>query len=211
MEVSTAEAAQVLGVSPRRLRALIAAGRVQARQVGGHWLVEAASLPSSLYRTRPMAPDVAWAFLADTVPEHYAPDQAYRWRQRRKRLSADSEPERLLASWVASRAQHRWFATRNNDQMLDDERLVPSGLSDPRAGISAGALVEAYVASDDLAAVRHRYLLRPGGPNDNVVLHVVGALPTRPVPSLLVAADLADHGSDRELARACTLIAEALA
>lgn len=211
MEVSVAEAAQMLEVSPRRLRALIAAGRVRSRRVGGQWLVEAAALPSSLHRSRPMAPKVAWAFLGDSVPEHYAPDQAYRWRTRRHRLVGDPEPERLLASWVASRAEHCWFRTRNNDEMLTDQRLVPSGLSDSRAGISSGALVEAYVSRDDLDAVRRAYLLVPGGPADNVLLHVADALPPTPVPLLLLAADLADHGGDREAARARTLIAEALA
>lgn len=158
-----------------------------------------------------MAPEVAWAFLADVVPERYTPDQAYRWRRRRNRLAHDPEPEQLLASWVASRAERRWFRTRNNDGMRTDQRLAPSGWSDPRAGISSGTLVEAYVARDDLDAVQRTYLLRPGGPNDNVLLHVVDALPAEPVPLLLLAADLAEHGQDRELARARTLIAEALA
>lgn len=158
-----------------------------------------------------MSPEVAWAFLGDVVPEHYTPDQAYRWRTRRNRLADDPEPERLLASWVASRAERRWFGTRNNDGMLTDRRLVPSGLSDPRAEISSGALVEAYVTCDDLDAVRRTYLLRPGSPNDNVLLHVGDALPAEPVPLLLLAADLAEHGESRELARARALIAEALA
>ncbi|MCL2423929.1 MAG: helix-turn-helix domain-containing protein [Micrococcales bacterium] len=211
MEVSVADAAQVLGVSARRVRALIAAGRVQARRVGGRWLVDAASLPSSPYRSRPMAPDVAWAFLADAVPEHYAPHQAYRWRKRRDRLAHDLEPERLLASWVASRAERRWFRTRDDHQLVTDHRLVPSGWSDPRAGISSGVVVEAYVARDDLDAVRHAYLLVPGGRDANVVLHIANTLPVRPVPLLLLAADLADHDADRELSRARDLIAEALA
>ena len=211
MDISVAEAAQMLGVSPRRLRALVAAGRVQARRVGGQWLVDAASLPASLYRSRPMTPEVAWAFLADVVPEHYPPDQAYRWRTRRNRLADDGEPERLLASWVASRAERRWYRTRNNDGMTADQRLVPSGLSDPRAGISSGTLVEAYLSHGDLDEVRRTYLLQPGAPRDNVLLHVATDLPSRPVPLLLLAADLAEHSGDRELARARTLIAEALA
>ncbi|MCL2467027.1 MAG: helix-turn-helix domain-containing protein [Micrococcales bacterium] len=210
MEVSVSEAAQMLGVSPGRLRALIHAGRVQARRVADRWLVEATSLPPALHRTRPMAPHVAWEFLADNIPAHYAPDQAYRWRTRRARLADDHEPERLLASWVASRADRRWFATRDDDEMLTDPRLVLSGCCDPRAQISAAGLVEAYVTGHDLDAVRHTYLLRPGGVHDNVVLHVTDVLPPTPVPLLLVAADLADHGGDREAARARALIAEAL-
>ncbi|NKY38537.1 helix-turn-helix domain-containing protein [Cellulomonas septica] len=211
MELSVAEAAELLEVSPRRVRQLIEAGRLQARQVGRQWLVEAASLPSRPRRARPMVPDVAWAILADVAPDDYAPDEAYRWRQRRNRLVHDAEPEQLLASWVSSRARRQVFEARAPHGLLDDERVVPSGLSDGRAGIAAGNLVEGYVRAVDVDAVRREYLLRPGGVAANVVLHVVDELPPRPVPRLVLAADLAEHDEPRALARAGALIRETLA
>jgi excisionase family DNA binding protein len=210
MEVSVAEAADILEVSPRRVRQLIDAGRVQARQVGGQWLVEAASLPSGPHRARPMAADVAWAVLADLAPEHYAPQDAYRWRQRRNRLVHDPEPERLLASWVASRGRRLLFESRASAGLLEDDRVVPSGLSDPRSEIAAGDVVEGYVRDSELDAVRRQYLLRPGGHGSRVVLHIADELPQRPVPPLVLAADLAEHDEPRALNRARELILETL-
>ena len=156
-----------------------------------------------------MSVRVAWEFLSDTVPDHYGSDQAYRWRTRRKQLLQDPEPERLLQSWVASRADRCWFRTRNNEGLLDDQRLIPSGISDSRSGISS-TIIEAYVLQEDSDSVQRMYLLHPGNPQDNVLLHITSTLPPNPVSTLLVAADLTDHDNDRELSRARTLIKEAL-
>ncbi|MCL2091548.1 MAG: hypothetical protein FWH11_10200 [Micrococcales bacterium] len=158
-----------------------------------------------------MAPKVAWAVLADTLSPGLAPDAAYRWRRRRSRLAHDDEPEQLLASWVASRAERRLFQARRPDGVLTDERVVLSGLSDRRAGIAAGGFVEGYVLSRDLSALRREHLLRPASHRPDVVLHVVDVLPPSPVPLLVLAADLAEHDQPRELARARELIVEALA
>lgn len=183
---------------------------MQARQVGRQWLVEAATLPSSPHRARPMTADVAWGILADAVRADYGPDEAYRWRSRRDRLVHDAEPERLLASWVASRARRCLFASRAPDALLDDDRLVPSGLSDPRAGLAAGDVVEGYLRGADVDALRREHLLRLAGHGANVVLHVSDQLPGRPVPPLVIAADLAEHDEPRTLARARQLILETL-
>ena len=51
MEVSVDEAAALLGVSPRRVRALIENGRLKARRIGRSWLVDADGL-HGLRRTR---------------------------------------------------------------------------------------------------------------------------------------------------------------
>lgn len=209
MEVSVGEAANALGLSPRRVRALIEAGRLQARRVGGVWLIEGASLPSESHRSRPMVLASAWALLDDKPPADRR--AAHRWRERRNRLRHDSAPERLLASWVISRGDRRLFESRDAENVLADVRVVASGLSDERAGIVASSFAEGYVRADDLAAVRREHLLRPGGPRSNVVLHVVDALPPSPVPLLVLAADLAEHDQPRELGRAHELIREALA
>ncbi|WP_236120547.1 helix-turn-helix domain-containing protein [Cellulomonas palmilytica] len=210
MEVSVKEAAELLDVSPQRVRQLIGAGRVRARQVGGQWLVESTSLPSGRARGRPMSPDVAWAVLAADAPVEYGPQDAYRWRQRRRRLAHDSEPERLLSSWVASRARRMLFESRAAAALLDDSRVVPSGLSDSRSHLGAGSTVEGYVRDDELDALRADHLLRPGGPRATVVLHVAHELPENPVPPLVLAANLAEHDDPRTLNRARELILAAL-
>ncbi|MGE3141123.1 MAG: helix-turn-helix domain-containing protein, partial [Thermoleophilia bacterium] len=40
MELSVDQAADVLGVSPRRVRALAAAGEISARKLGRIWIIE---------------------------------------------------------------------------------------------------------------------------------------------------------------------------
>ncbi|WP_222117224.1 helix-turn-helix domain-containing protein [Cellulomonas sp. SLBN-39] len=209
MEIPTAEAADALGVSQQRVRALISAGRVRARRVAGRWLVDAASLPSEPRRSRPMSPSSAWSFLSSDAPDA-RPEAAYRRRQRRDRLARDGEPERLLTSWVASRARREVFTSRHPEHVLADSRLVRSGLSDPRAGIASGDFAEAYVLVEDLDDIVRAHLLRPGRSSPNVVLHAVPRLPPDPVPPLMVAADLAEHDQPRELSRARELIREEL-
>lgn len=212
-EVGVPEAARMLGVSPVRARQLIAEGQLDARQVAGRWLVDVASLPSAPRRGRPMSPRVAWA-LAELADGRRAPwlrhDEAYRLRARRNELVHDPEPELLLRSWFASRARRHQLAAPDPQRLLDDPRLVPSGISDPRSGMSAGHQVEAYVHADDLEDVRADHLLVPADRSRaNAWLHAAPMLPGRPVPLLLLAADLAEHDGPRELGRARDLIAAA--
>lgn len=207
MEVSVREAAGAMGVSDRRVRQLIAAGRVRARRVGTQWLVDGASLPIAPRRSRPLSPTEAWLLLAaDQAPG----GRPGRWRDRRDRLRADPSPATLLAAWAAARGDRLLFAAREPGGVLEDPAVVRSGLSDPRSGISAADLAEGYVRRDDLDAVRRRHLLRPATGRPDVVLHVVAVLPADPVPPLVLAADLAEHDGPRELARASELIAQAV-
>lgn len=207
MEISVAQAADALGVSERRVRQLVAAGRVRARRLGGMWLVDGASLPSAPRRTRPLSPSVAWALLASTVPPA---SHAARWRERRVQLLDDPEPARLLESWAAARADRILFATREPGAVLDDPRVVRSGVSDPRSGLSAVGVVEGYVRRDDVDDLRRQHLLRSAPDRPNVILHAGDHLPGDPVPALVLAADLVEHQGPREVARATELIHEAV-
>lgn len=207
MELSVREAAAALDVGERRVRQLIDAGRVRARRVGSVWLVDSTSLPVASRRGRPMSPTVAWTFLTSPTAPTVRPD---RWRERRARLLADHEPGLLLASWTAARARRELFVTREPDGLLSDPRVVRSGVSDPRSGLSAAHLSEGYVTEADLTGVRRTHLLRPAAGAPSVILHVVDTQPPDPAPLLVLAADLADHEGARELARARELIVEAL-
>jgi hypothetical protein len=211
MDVSVPDAARLMGVSVARARRLAAEGRVRARLVGGRWLVDAASLPSAPRRSRPMSPRMAWALvvLSDGGgPDWVEPRESYRLRRALDRLAADDEPELLLRSWLASRADRRRLSASDAHALRSDARVVLSGLSDERAGLSAAGDVEGYVLADDADALIRDHLLIDAGPSVDVVLHVSPVLPEVPVPLLLVAADLADHDGPRELARARELIGD---
>ena len=73
--------------------------------------------------------------------------------------------------------------------------------------MSAAGYVEAYVHPDDLEdlAADHLMVTTPRS-RANVVLHVSPVLPPRPVPDLVVIADLADADAPREEARARTML-----
>lgn len=208
MEIGVAQAAEVLGVSARHVRDLIADHRVAARQVAGRWLVDEASLPSAPRRSRPMSAANAWRLVDESRVS--SAKQAYLRRQALDRLAHDREPERLLASWVASRARRMTYSSRKPEPLLEDPAFVPSGLSDPRAKIASGALIEGYVKEAELSRVRRAHLLVPHVSGGNVVLHVADDLPPSPVPLLLLAADLVEHDEPREIARARELIRDEL-
>ena len=211
VEVEVAEAARMMGVSAVRARQLAREGRLRARKVGGRWLVDDASLPSARRRGRPMSSRMAWALVmlsAGRRADWVEPRESYRLRQALGRLVADDEPELLLRSWLASRADRLLLSASEVDAVRADSRLVVSGVSDGRSGLSAAGLAEAYVRAEDAAAVRRDHLLIDAGSGANVILHVSPMVPDGPVPLLLLAADLADHDGPRELARARQLIAD---
>jgi len=141
-------------------------------------------------------------------PGWVEPRESYRLRRALDRLAADDEPELLLRSWLASRADRRRLSAPDPLALRADARVLLSGLSDERAGLSAAGDVEGYVRADDADAVIRDHLLIDAGPSADVVLHVSPLLPEVPVPLLLVAADLADHDGPRELARARDLIGD---
>lgn len=156
-----------------------------------------------------MSVRIAWALVEignGGAPDWVEARESYRLRRALDRLVADDEPEMLLRSWLASRAERQLLSASEIDALRADPRLVLSGLSDGRSGLSAAGNVEAYVRAEDAAAVRRDHLLVDSGSNANVVLHVSPMVPDRPVPVLLLAADLADHDGPRELARARELI-----
>jgi hypothetical protein len=211
MEVDAAEAARMMGVSAVRARQLAREGRLRARRVGGRWLVDVASLPSARRRGRPMSPRIAWALVRISegrVADWVEPRESYRLREALGRLTVDDEPELLLRSWLASRAERMTLSADEVDSLRVDPRVVVSGVSDERSGLSAAGDLEGYVRAEDAAAVRRDHLLIDAGSDANVVLHTGPILPEGPVPVLLLAADLADHDGPRELARARQLIAD---
>ena len=211
-EVSVADAARQLDISTERVRQRIGTGQIHARQVAGHWLVDPASLPSAPRRGRPMSPRIAWALVelgAGRRAPWLTPGDAYRLRVRIGRLADDDNPELLLRSWLAARADRHVLSAPQPDALRDDPRVVVSGLADPRSRMSGTGQAEGYVHPDDFDGVRRDHLLVPSD-HGNVILHVSAMVPCSPVPVLLLAADLADHDSSRELGRARELIAQVM-
>lgn len=136
--------------------------------------------------------------------------ERYRLREMINRLRIVSNPVPLLRSWLPKRADRIHLSCANNDlrDLAQDARIVRSGISDPRSGMSAGLELECYVQMPDLPELKAEYLLVPSV-RRNVYLHVSPRQLLK-VPLILVAADLADHNGARENSQAEKLLKEAL-
>jgi hypothetical protein len=202
MEVGLTEVAERLGVSERRARQLVGSGQLPARQVSGRWLVDEAAIPRSQRLSRPMSARVAWEFiglLSGQRPAAITQPEQSRLRAKRRQLVDSTDPASLLRSWLPKRARLERLAAAPRDVagLRADARVVPSGISDPRSGMSASAEFEGYVHIDDFAGLAADHLLSRSG-RSNVWLHVSDRHLARPAPLGAVMADLADHDGPRE-------------
>lgn len=212
MDVSVAEAAKALGLSPRRVRALAEAGQVPARRVGRAWVIDLDSRLPPRPPGRRLSARSAWAVLG-LGHDGLSRSERQRARERQGRLRD------LPASALVRRAEvHRLVAHPAALRRLhDDHRIVLGGVSAAAhhgAEVIAVDRLEGYVRADDLDPVRQTYALRPPGEGDgaNVVLRVPApAWPfpqgERYAPRLVVAADLRDAGDERSVRAARGLLA----
>ncbi len=201
MEIGVKDVAERLGVTERRALQLINAGTLRGRQVSGRWLVAEEAIPRSRLVSRPMSFRMAWAFinLISGNPIGVAPRESYRLLAKQRELMVSPHPDQLLRSWLRLRADVVRLAMSPSDikEFLADHRVVPSGISDSRSGISAGREAECYVSPHDVDALVLDYLMAPSD-ETNVWLHVSDQRLCSPAPIGLVMADLADHDGARE-------------
>lgn len=208
--VSVPEAARQLGLSPQRVRAMVHDGQLRAERVAGRWLIDASSVPALRRKPgQPLSPKIAWA-LAE-VAEGYRPlqlsaSELSRVRSRWRALAEKNRPAQELRSLMARRAELSAWSAPDPMDLLEDDRFVPSGRSDPRSGMSRAEIVEGYVNSHDLDDLAADHLLVPARGPANVLIRVVNMPLKAPVPWLVVAADLAD-GDARGVQQAENLIA----
>ncbi len=213
MEIGVKEVAAQLGVTERRVRQLIDAGTLPARRVAGRLLVEEAGIPRSRPMARPMSPRIAWA-LIHLLSNEPVPDisdrELSRLQEKYQTLLASPRPAVVLRSWLRDRAKLLRLAVSPSEVevLLEDPRLVPSGISDARSEMSAGREAEAYARPRDVEQLVDDHLMAEANPA-NVWLHVVDRPLTRPAPLGLVIADLADHDRAREDARVIELLGDA--
>lgn len=209
VEVGVQECAQILGVSDRRVRAMIESGLLPARRVGGRWLVDESAVPRSRRASRAMSERMAWALLevlAGQIPDVAASERA-RLEEKAAALLRGRDAARLLRSWLPRRAELVRLSAAPSDlpELRADERFVVSGVSDPRSGMSAAGEAEGYVMRADLPSLTRDFLLSSAG-HPNVWLHVSDRRLPAEVPPALIAADLADHDGPREDARVLDLL-----
>ena len=128
---STKEAAERLGVSVQRIRALASAGRLKAGKVGAQWVVEKLTREIREPRPgRPLSSRSAWALLAELCG--VAPDwiHASALSRLRRRLR---DPEWSVRALLYSQPRAeilRWRALPSDLHKIRREaKIIPSGLS----------------------------------------------------------------------------------
>ena len=209
MEIGVLEAAQRIGLSSRRVRALLENGRIPGRKVAGRWLIDESQLPSARPSSRPMSPRMAWAFVQLLSGEQpsVAATEASRLRAKRHQLQHSDDAPRLLRSWLISRASRVPIRAAQNDleAMKNDPRVLLSGISDPRAELSSAGELEVYIARKDFGALTKDFMLSRHG-QSNAIVHVSDAALPPEAPVGLVVADLADWDRPRENRRAAELV-----
>lgn len=212
------EAADRLGVSPRRVQALVAGGRLPGEKVAGVWLVDPVDVARlglrSGRRGRPLSPTGAWALLARL--EGGAGLAVYRG-------PAVCRDRGWLVNQVSRRGERRRL--RCLPGLLEDcaGELVVGGES---AGVYLGfgvsgsaRRVEGYVRQSSAGGLVGRYRLKPAvGDDVNVLLRVVDdavwpfAEGQRHVGPLVAAVDIAgDPVDDRAVEIAGPVIDAVLA
>jgi excisionase family DNA binding protein len=220
-DLSAAEAAQVLGISARRIRALLEGGHLPGRQVGGRWLLPSRAVERRREMPheggRPLSQASTWNILAvlsgaeDSLHDLPAPARS-RARSRARDLR---EADQIASKWpsaLANRAHSGRFYGHPSvlEDLLADPRVVRSGISaamDYNAGLVAAGSAEGYVRSSDAESLRSDYALNPNvsPAQANVLLHVVRDeqatrwfFGCRVAPVAVVAADLAEREAHRD-------------
>ena len=216
--LSVNQAAEAFGVSPRRVRALIASKRVPAVRVGRSWALERSVLRShGRVGGRPIRAGNAWALLAMLDGSDAPWVDVFSRSRLRRRLKVGAWLEKALEFSEPRSSVHRWRVLPGDLPKLREYGLVRSGLSAQTAGLDIVATdnhLDGYVSSKSLAQIEKRLQPAKSPDNPNLVLRV----PSHPwilsqgsvAPPAVVAADLLGH-ADRRVARAGRRLLSAIA
>lgn len=211
--ISIPEAADVLGLSPGRVHALVVHGQVPAVKVGGRWLLERGEVEQRRRRDglkgRPFAPHNAWALLrlaSGEEPEGIDPSVRSRMRKALAHEGLEQLAPRLLR-----RGELRYFDAHRGEisYIVSDPRLVASGAgaaADHGLDLLPGQEADGYIRAGAVQKFVADHALQPGAVNANLRLRVVPdkawyfPADIRVAPLAAVAIDLAEEADPRSAA-----------
>lgn len=221
MPVGVREAAERIGVSQRRVRAMIAAGQLDAEKAQGRWLIEQGSLDRVADISRragpPWSPVLAWAYLLYRDGDPHALDGLSRVSRHRvaRRAGASLGLDELAA--LAARRAESWRC-RAHPSVIDEllEAGTVSGLSAAGAlgvgvGVRPGEHADVYLPKSLAQQLVDELALSPArGADVNAIVRSVPEsawrLDYRDVaPLLAVALDMAEHADVRSREAAARL------
>lgn len=211
MEIGVAEFAEKSSLSPRRVLQLIQAGKISARRSGAQWLIAQEELNYRSAICRPLSPKMGKALLSFLSGSEWEigldPKSRSRIREYLNDLAKCQDPARLLSSWFSGRSKKYLFKANSNDlrKLRSDKRIVLSGISDHRSGISDSAFLQGYLSQKDFKQVVREYLLVPAQ-GSNVQLGIASHFSDSLIPLGQMLVDLAEHIGPRESAQVKRLI-----
>lgn len=213
-EVGVREAAARLGVSPQRVHQLIDQGALEARSIGGRYVLDTnalGALAPNRSPGRPMSPRTAWALIS-LVETGDATDVSAAERSRlRRRLRAEPSVEEV-ARWCRKRAETRGFLGHRSivEQMLSWPTAIPTGASARGHDLIDLRSAELYLDSDEVDRVARELHLKPTNRSDaNIIVHVPASsawpFEGSEAGPVTIALDLFDSGDVRSRRAAVSL------
>jgi len=208
MEVlSVARAADVLEVSPRRVRQLLESGRLPGQQLGRSWVIDRGDI-DRLRRNgvgRPWSASSAWAVLELAAGRE--PDLSAVERSRARKRLADCGVAGLVVK-LRARAERRGVYAHPSvlDRLAHDDRVVRGGVSaarECRVDVIVQDAAEVYVRASDVVDLVNSYALDENHDRPNVIVRVVDdeawqfSDGEKVAPWPVVAVDLLDADDER--------------
>lgn len=206
--ISVAEAASRLGVNQARVRAMIAAGLLDAVKVGGRWLIS----PESIDRRkddvrpvgRPFSLTQAWGLLMTAAGER--PDWLSPWDRSRIRRRLREHGLLVLAPRLRGRAVlHRLRAHPSDTERITNNKNVVrtgiSGASHYGIDLVAPGHVEVYAPEKLMHRLTRQYALQPSQRPNLLIRAVADLWPFEEnllvAPAPVVGVDLLDSDDAR--------------
>ena len=206
--VGVQEAARRIGVSPRRVRQMIADGKLPARRVGRAWAIGEHAVKPSARRPahRPWKPVSAWAVLAAADSGH-APQQMPAYERHRARKRA-AQGLRAVVDCLSERAVRRSFYVHPADvsrilAVPSAVRAGPSAAADHGIDLVGGGPAEAYVPESAMDSIAAAYRIEERPERPNLILRVVADADwpfpdgAEVAPLAVVAIDLLESDDER--------------
>jgi excisionase family DNA binding protein len=206
--LSVAEAASRLGVNPSRVRALVAAGRLEATKIGGRWLVDAASVARRKERPprrgRAFTSAKAWGVLLVAVGRR----PAWLGVEDLSRVRRALREQGLLALWprLGARAAVQRLRAHPSDleRIAAEAGAVLAGASaavEHHLDLVGAGQLEVYFPEQRLARLVKRYALEPDDHPNLLLKAVAEPWPFDPqetvAPASVVGVDLVESDDPR--------------
>lgn len=215
--MTVVDAAEQLGVSASRVRALARSGELTAERFGDRWLIDRVGVEQQQGRVRrpgrPFEPDAAWALLA--VADGREPQWVDRVQRRRIDNALNRHSiDRLVGKLRRRATKQRWYVHPSLLlDLLDGPSVVRTGPAATSDLASDRGPAEIYVDAESAGRLQQRVRPLTSGLEFNLVVHVVGGRwPFEPADrrawDSVIAVDLLDeHAADPRCREVATRLA----